>query len=203
VVLPIWFLEQLVSIPMESGSGVAVTAHAAGFAYGVLFVLGLKLFRVEKRLNPVATKPGGVPDTEDLRGALDEARFRESAPEIDVAAARLAMAFESSKDGRAMRELIIELNPTESVLPLPKFVALAAAFAERTGDRPLAISLYEHLCRSEAASPAVVPALVRLAMLRKSKGDVSGARDALGRALAHPACSPEWRRRIDNTLSMI
>lgn len=203
VVLPIWFLEQIVSIPMEGGSGVAVTAHVAGFAYGLLFALAWKAMRFERRLTRATTEEEQPSSTAALRLALEQAVFHENAAGIDTAATRLAAALESAKDGRSMRDLIVELDPTSSVHHLPQFTSRAAAFAERTGDRPLAIALYEHLCRTEAASGSVVPALVKLAMLRKSKGDIAGAREALARASAHPACSPEWRRRIDSTMAMI
>ena len=49
VVFPLWFLEQLVSMPAEMGSGVAVTAHVGGFAYGLLFAGVMRLAGIAKR----------------------------------------------------------------------------------------------------------------------------------------------------------
>ena len=86
---------------------------------------------------------------------------------------------------------------------MPRFLPQAAAYVERSGDRPLAISLYERVCETEAATPEVVPSLVRLASLRQAKGDLHGAQDALSRARMHPGCSAEWQRRIDNTLAIM
>ncbi|HUP49599.1 MAG TPA: rhomboid family intramembrane serine protease [Thermoanaerobaculia bacterium] len=236
VVLPIWFLEQLVSIPMEGGSGVAVTAHVAGFGYGFLFALLMKVTKVESRLvQPVIEKKttwradprldralaafGGndvetarrevtallserPSDTGALRLALDIARSRDEHAAVDQLGARLLSAHAAAGETVAVRDLIDELPPSAAAQPLPQFLARAAAFAERTGDRPLAISLYERLCEADATVNAI-PSLVKLANLRRSKGDIGGAREALVRALDHPACSPEWRRKIDNTLSII
>ena len=49
VVLPLWLLEQIVSIPAEDDSGVAITAHIGGFAYGLLFAGVMRLIIREKK----------------------------------------------------------------------------------------------------------------------------------------------------------
>lgn len=237
VVLPLWFLEQIVSIPMEGGSGVAVTAHVAGFVYGLAFAVLLRLSRVEKKivqpsiakqtswkadprldralaafamndaattrreLAPVLAEQPSNPDA--LRLGLDLALFQDETATIDGYGARLLSAYAEHRDADSARRLILELEPLAADRRMPQFLSRAASFAERTGDRPLAISLYERLCDAEAATANVIPSLVKLATLRRSKGDVGGAKEALGRALDHPQCSPEWRRKIDHTMSMI
>ncbi|HSP34509.1 MAG TPA: rhomboid family intramembrane serine protease, partial [Thermoanaerobaculia bacterium] len=45
VVLPFWFLAQLVASPAEEGSGVAVTAHIGGFTYGLIFAWIVRVAR--------------------------------------------------------------------------------------------------------------------------------------------------------------
>jgi hypothetical protein len=45
--------------------------------------------------------------------------------------------------------------------------------------------------------------MVKLAMVRRSTGDRSGAREMLTRALEEPACSPEWRRRVESSLAAL
>ena len=240
VVLPIWFLEQLVSIPMEGGSGVAVTAHVAGFVYGLGVAALLKVTTIERRLSPrpaaagppaataweadprldrameafgrhdfesarrevnalLAEKPA---DQGGLRLALDIALARGDSAGVDHYAARLLSAYAAAGDTAAARELIFELEPSSAARPLPQFLTRAAAYADRSGDRPLAIALYERLCEADP-TVNVIPSLVKLATLRRSKGDVGGAREALVRAQSHPECSPEWRRKIDSTLSII
>jgi membrane associated rhomboid family serine protease len=204
VVLPIWLLEQVVSIPMEGDSGVAVTAHVGGFVYGFAFALVVKGVRTVAAPRPAAAKPiAQAPDPAELRHALDVALFQESPDAVDQAAAKLLAAFGAARDPSAARQLILELVPYFENQRMRRFLPQAAAFAERSGDRPLAISLYERFCEVEAAAPEVIPSLVRLASLRQSKGDVRGAEDALSRARSHPECSVEWQRRIDNTLAIM
>lgn len=197
VALPIWLLEQVVSIPMEGDSGVAVTAHIAGFAYGFVVVLLLRVLRFEKRLQPVAAPP---PDTRYDRAL---AAFHRQ----DVASARrelIPLLAEQPSNRDALRLAVdIASSDDDALVADPHFLAQAAAFAERTGDRPRAIALLERLCDSEPPAVTVIPSLVKLAMLRRSKGDKSGAQQALSRALGHPECSSEWRRKIETTMSMI
>lgn len=212
VVLPIWFLEQIVSIPTEGGSGVAVTAHVAGFAYGLAVAALLKVTGLVKRLSSqpapaaparnIATANVPAADTEALRRELDVALFREDPPQIDAAGARLLSAYVAARHSVPARALVLELEPLTERQLLPQFLPLAAAFAERSGDRPLAILLYRRLCDSDAPSTNVVPSLVKLANLLRSKGDLAGAKETLSRALRRPDCSDEWRRKIESTLAV-
>ncbi|HEV8435079.1 MAG TPA: rhomboid family intramembrane serine protease [Thermoanaerobaculia bacterium] len=201
-ILPIWFLAQLVSIPMEGDSGVAVTAHVAGFLYGFAFVLLLRVIRLGRGARPeIAKQP--VVHTVELRAALDRALTTGVGESIDAASASLFAGYCTAADSKSAGDLILEMQPVFESDRMPQFLSRAAAFAERTGDRPQAIALFERLCEVEAASANVVPSLVKLAMLRRTKGDVLGAREALNRALSHPHCSTEWRRRVENTLLMM
>ena len=209
VALPIWFLEQIVSIPTEGGSGVAVTAHVAGFAYGLAFAFVLGAFGLLKKAVPrkaPAKAPPVVqkaaPDTVALRRALDVALFQEKPLDIDAAGARLLSAYSAGGNTASARQLILELEPLAERQRLTQFLPAAAAFAERTGDRPLAISLYRRFCETEGAATNVVPSLVKLGGLLWARGDKHGAREALLRARQRPDCSEEWRRKIESTLAV-
>lgn len=199
VVLPLWFLEQIVSIPMEDGAGVAVTAHVTGFAYGIAFaaVTMVAQTTLRRRERP-ETKESNT--AHSLRTALDVARARHDVSAIDDAAARLLPQLAVTNHASAVA-LVRELSATPDLLP--QFLARGAAFAERCGDRDLAITLYGRLAEMNADSPNAVPSLVKLANAQRSLGDLFNARLTLEQARDHPACSPEWRRRIDNTLALL
>ena len=230
VVLPLWFLEQLVSIPAEGSTGVAVTAHVAGFAYGVVFAFAVKLTRVEERLIAPAIEKqiswsadprlerafaaygaGNLPlaaaetasllaeqpgNEDALRLALDVALAREEPADIDRCGAQLLSRL-APRDVAAARELVEELGEG----PYPEFFGRAASFAERTGSAREAMGFYSRI--AELNGSAAVPALVKLAVLRRSAGDAPGSRAALEQAQQHPGCSAEWRRRIDSTRAML
>jgi len=213
VALPIWFLEQIVSIPTEGGSGVAVTAHVAGFAYGLAVAFVLAAFGLLKKAvphkataSPRATTKTPViqqaPDAGALRRALDVAMFQEKPLDIDAAGARLLSAYSAGGNPGSARQLILELEPLAERQRLTQFLPAAAAFAERTGDRPLAISLYRRFCETEGAAANIVPSLVKLGGLLWARGDKHGAREALLRARQRPDCSEEWRRKIESTLAV-
>jgi membrane associated rhomboid family serine protease len=230
VVLPLWFLDQLVSIPAEGDSGVAVTAHVAGFAYGLLFAGVMGSFRPKERSTGAGTKKQAAvyvdprlahgmtafrdgdlelaanevngllaeqPDNmKALRLALDIASRRGDSQRLDTVAARLLERSAAANQKDAAMQLMVELKSRPDVR---QFLARAAAVSERWGERGEAVDLLERLAAIESGEPDAIPTLVRLATIRHSLGDVSGALEALTRALAQPNCSPEWRRRIDNT----
>ena len=199
VVLPLWFLEQIVSIPAEGDSGVAVTAHAAGFAYGLLFA-GLGRLARGKRSAVEGVVAGGDA-REELRRTLDVALSKKDLHSIDTTAVRLLDTYAAARDKALAGELISELREIE---PAPRqFMARAASYVERSGDRREAIALLERLAEIDRGTANGVPTLVRLAALRRSGGDNFGARTALQRALNEPELSSEWKRRIDSTLALL
>ena len=231
VVLPLWFLEQVVSIPAEGDSGVAVTAHVAGFVYGLVVALLIRFTRVEERfINPAIEKQ--VSWTADPR--LEAALQAFAAGDIRRAQAQLGPLFsEQPGDEDALRlglDIALELKSDASIdtagtrllaclmsrgdiaeaeeliaelrpHALPRFLDRAAGFAERRGQPRQAIGLYERLAGLEAAGVSAVAALFKVAVLRNSSGDSKGAREALVTALKNPHCSDEWRKRIYGTLS--
>ena len=85
IVLPLWFLEQLVSMPAEVGSGVAVTAHVGGFAYGLLFAgvmrVAGRITRDPEKSRPIPTRQATSFSDPRLNRALQaiQARDYESA----------------------------------------------------------------------------------------------------------------------------
>lgn len=234
VVLPVWFLEQIVSIPAEGDSGVAVTAHVAGFAYGLLFAFIVRLSRVEQRfIKPaiekqiasyadprlergVAAFHRGDFETakrevkallaeqpkhiDALRLALDLATRDADSQAIDAVATRLLDGYAATNDKDLALELIADLRGREG---LRRFHDRAAMILERWGDRDQAMDLLDRLAKMDSKTPNAVPTLIKLAMMRRSAGDMNAARATLQQALAHPQCSAEWRRRIDNTLALM
>ena len=131
-----------------------------------------------------------------LRFALDTAaddRTRDG-----YATRLLARDIEEKHDDSAT-ELIRELQAQ----PLPHFLARAAQFAERSGQRDWAIVLYQSLCDVETTGANAIGSLVKLGTLRKLSGDSAGARDALTRARHHPDCSPEWAANVEAKLQQL
>lgn len=141
----------------------------------------------------LAEKPN---DLDALRFAVDVSRDAHDARALDAYAARLLNAYAEHQQTDLAKELIGELASEPA---LPRFCDRAAQFAERSGERDLAITLYERLC---SGAPQV-GSLVKLALLKKLNGDVPGARAALTEARQRPDCSPEWQSSIDAKLAQM
>jgi hypothetical protein len=137
-------------------------------------------------------------DVDALRFAVDAWRDAGDDRRLDSYATRLLNRYAEEKQDDAAMELIHDLRGN-----LPHFFARAAQYAERSGHRDSAIVLYERLCALETAGPNAVGSLVKLGTLRKANGDVAGARDALQRARAHPACSADWAESIDAKMAAL
>jgi membrane associated rhomboid family serine protease len=219
----------LLSTSESSGAGVAFSAHVGGFVYGFCLALLVKVTGFEdKFVAPVvekqtswkmddrlvqamaardvgnleearrnvgallAAKPN---DIDALRLAVDVSREASDDRALDGYATRLLSRYVEEKQDDAARELIHEFGADR----LPRFLARAAQFAERGGDREWAISLYERLCNTETT----VGSLVKLGTLRKLNGDLRGARTALTQARQLPDCSPEWSESIDAKLHQL
>lgn len=230
VLLPLWFLEQIVSIPMEGGGGVAITAHVGGFAYGLLFGMVQKLATAVKPADAKDTSPPGDPklaaardafrrhdieyatrevnaflvhqpaDLEGLRLATDIALRRRDAAALDEFATRLLSLYAATRQSAAGRKLVTDVLSVTQPSQLSRFLAYAAGFAERSGDRPWAIRLYAQLTDTQTSGVNAVAALVKLGTLRKQHGDAEGAREAFYRALGHPNCSSEWQVAVKRNL---
>ncbi|HJW96144.1 MAG TPA: rhomboid family intramembrane serine protease [Thermoanaerobaculia bacterium] len=198
IVLPIWFLEQLVSIPAELDSGVAVTAHVAGFVYGAVLAAMIRLARGRRGVKRVAAAQAD--DVAALRTDVDSALRGRDYVKSDLLATRLLEAYATAGDYAGASALITRV--TRSGEPR-RFLARAAALREREGNRGEAIELLEKLVVLESGTANAVPALFKLATLRRGGGDRDGARHALERALGQPNCSAEWHRRIDNAMTAL
>ena len=141
----------------------------------------------------LAAKPN---DLDALRFAVDVSRDAGDARALDGYAARLLQCYAELKQTDLAKELIGELRAERA---LPRFWDRAAQFAERSGERDLAIHLYERLC---SGTPSV-GSLVKLASLKKLNGDLPGARAALNDARQLPDCSPEWVTSIETKLTQL
>lgn len=201
VVLPLWFLEQLVSIPAEGDSGVAVTAHVAGFAYGMVYAGLVMLLRLDRReIKPVVEKKkiASVAPPDPLRVELDAALQKNNIQKIDMFSARLLETYANDRD-RAMK-LIAEMRPRAE---LRQFLDRAAKLMEQWGERDQQIALLQQLVNNDRGKPECMPTMMKLAIARRAAGDKSGARETLESALNEPSCSPEWRRRVENSLASL
>jgi membrane associated rhomboid family serine protease len=128
-----------------------------------------------------------------LQVAVDVARASEDAAMYDNTATRLFTRYLEEKQDELATTLVREVAADREIA-LPKFFARAAAFAERSGDRDWALTLYE---RTFASDPNGIGSLVKIGTLLRLKGDTRGARAAFEKARAHPACTAEWTSAID------
>lgn len=102
VVLPFWFLQQLLEMNLEGGGGgVAFSAHVGGFVFGVLVALVVKLTRFEEQhVEPVVQKETMWAMDERLTQAMDAHRIGD----LDTAkSAVIAVLREKPSDPAALR----------------------------------------------------------------------------------------------------
>ena len=97
-------------------------------------------------------------------------------------------------------ELIHELTRDPRV-KLPRLFARAAAWADRSGDRDGALKFYLRAYEADPAAPGIVPTMVKASALLRASGEVERSRHLLERARAHPGCTTEWTRTIDEKLA--
>jgi tetratricopeptide (TPR) repeat protein len=134
-----------------------------------------------------------------LRISLDLAADAGDWSAGDGIAARLLGAYIEEKHHDAARELVGEITSDRDVR-IPKFLARAAAFIERLGDRDWALTLYERIYDTDPAGPGAVGTLVKTSALLRATGDRARARELLQKARAHPGCNAEWAHTIDSKL---
>ena len=204
VVLPLWFVQQWLEMQSEAGGGgVAFSAHVGGFVYGVAIALLIKAVGFEdKYVNPAVVKETTWSmDERTLKAmaALRDAQVIEDETMIDGAAAQLLARYVDEKQTDLAAELIHELSHQR----LPKFLARAALFAERSGDRDWALTLYQRLFDADPNAATAVQSLVKIGTLLRGTGDLRGARASWEQARAHPACSAEWAPAIEAKISAL
>ncbi len=140
-------------------------------------------------------------DIDALQTAVEVAQRSEDAPMLDSCGTRLLNRYAEEKQNDLAASLIQEL--TMQPLPVPKFLGRAAMFAERSGNREWALSLYEGLLAADPNGPAAVPSLVKIGTLLRLSGDVGRAREVLAKARAHPACTAEWAPTIEAKMAQL
>jgi membrane associated rhomboid family serine protease len=144
-------------------------------------------------------KPG---DIDSLRTAVDVAIRSEDMGMLDSAATRLLSRYAEEKQADLAADLINELSDDPHAR-LPKFLARAALYAERVGDRDWALTLYQRAVHIDPTAPSAVASLVKIGTLLKLSGDSAGARDAFVQARAHPGCTAEWAPTIEAKISQL
>jgi membrane associated rhomboid family serine protease len=134
-----------------------------------------------------------------LRTSLDMATDAGDWITGDGIATRLLGAYVEEKHLDTARDLIADVTSNLDAR-LPKFLARAAAFVERLGEREWALQLYERLYDTDPVGPGAVGTLVKTSALLRASGDRIRARETLQKARTHPACNAEWARTIDSKL---
>jgi membrane associated rhomboid family serine protease len=204
VVLPLWFVQQWLQMLSEGpGGGVAFSAHVGGFVFGFVVALVVKMSKFEEKfVEPeVVKQTSWSMDERTLAAmaAMRDAQAIEDPVMLDAAATQLLARYIEEKQTDLAVDLVHELADQ----PLPKFLARAAVFIERSGDRDFALTLYQRLFDADPHGAAAVPSLVKIGTLLRGTGDLAGARASLQKARAHPACSAEWAGTIEAKLAAL
>jgi tetratricopeptide (TPR) repeat protein len=134
-----------------------------------------------------------------LRTSLDIAIAEGDWSNGDAIATRLLAIYIEEKHVDAARELISD-STADRGARIPKFLARAATFVDRLGDRDWALSLYERLYDTDPVAPGAVATLVKTSALLRATGARARARELLQKARTHPGCNAEWARTIDSKL---
>ena len=207
VVLPLWFVQQWLEMQSESsGGGVAFSAHVGGFVYGMAAALIVKLTGFEEKfVNPVVVQQTTWTmdqRTLDAMDAVRNAQFMGNDAALDTAATHLLGRYVEEKQPDLALDLIRDLADN-NLARLPKFLARAAVFVERSGDREWALGLYRRLVALDPNGAMAMQSLVKIGTMLRGTGDFDGARESLVKARAHPACTAEWARTIDAKLTTL
>lgn len=207
VVLPLWFVQQWIEMQSEAGGGgVAFSAHVGGFVFGMVIAAVVKGVGFEEKfVNPTVEKEttwSMDPRTLEAMARLRDAQAMEDDALIDAAATQLLTRYTEEKQNDLAEELIHDITANRHAR-LPRFLVRAAAFAERSGDRDWALSLYQRLLDTDPHGRNAVQSLVKIGTLLRATGDKRGARESLVKARAHPACTAEWAPTIDAKIAQL
>lgn len=196
VVLPLWFMQQLTEMQSEAGSSIAFSAHVGGFVWGVAIALIVKVSSFEEKyVNPAVAKE----TTWEMDERVAQAIATGEPGAYDTYAVGMLKRHVDEKRNDLALDLIRDVT-SDPGASLPKFLPRAAAYAERVGDRDLALHLHERIV---AADPNAIGSLVKIGTLLRLKGDATGARETFAKARAHPACTAEWAPTIDAKIAQV
>lgn len=112
------------------------------------------------------------------------------------AATRLLELYVHQGERDLARNLIEEASGNAFEELPAKFHLRAGSFLEKEGRARAAVRFYKRLAERYPDDPAVLRSLLRTADILADAGDATGARDALRRVLAHPACGDVWRTEV-------
>ncbi|MDX2167247.1 MAG: rhomboid family intramembrane serine protease [Deltaproteobacteria bacterium] len=189
--LPLWFLGELVSArgaltyqPLDATPMVAYWAHVWGFAFGAVFALGMKVFKVEERFitEAIAEREAEKQDpvTTQLTALLDAGRVADGCRllaaellrhpnDIDLGETFWHLArLDQMRDqqGACLRLIRTDLAERREALAIERWLELHAAVPEVAADGPLTIRLFDVLTRTgkdDAAAAALSSIMRRLA----------------------------------------
>lgn len=187
VVLPLWFLEQLVSARLAPDAPIAWWAHIGGFAFGVAVALAVNLLRIEEKwVNPAIEAKIGWSQHPDLLKASD-ARAAGAYPTARNAARAVLAKDPGNVD--AWRSLL----DTELASKRKAEAASAAArLLDRyvaTGETGLAVALVDEV-REPLLAELPARFFLAAAAARERSGNADGAFEELEFLAATRASDP-------------
>jgi len=178
--LGFWFLQQAVSSFLVARqlavSSVAFGAHAAGFVFGLVVGIGVKLFQEARRRSLVTE---GRYALQELLGKL-ESRALTLDQEQMLQSRRKEIAHLVEEDTVAATELYENLLGDFPDISLPEQLQYKLAKSlDRQGKKEAAVTAFQNFIRSYPASRLADNALVTLGKYFLDKGDYEKAKNAL------------------------
>ncbi|MCM8769179.1 MAG: rhomboid family intramembrane serine protease [Candidatus Omnitrophica bacterium] len=175
--LALWFIQQAIYSYLVAReialSSVAFAAHFAGFVFGAIVAIGVRLFQEARHRSLVET--GRYALQEFLGPAVQATKLLgEVAPDLRK------IEEEMEEDRVGASELYEKLLQLEPLATLPEKVQFQLAQSlERQGKRDSAITAYKNFIRSYPCSKLADNALFTVGKYLLEKGDYEGAKNAL------------------------
>lgn len=131
-----------------------------------------------------------------LRLAFDLALESNRGAEAVRCADRLLSLYLRRGETQLARGLVFDVMRNARDRVTPRFGLAAARFMEKEGEVNEALELNEQVAAAFPADGSALQALVRIAALRRERGDQAGLASALQAARRHPLFSPEWEAAL-------
>lgn len=172
LLLPLWFVGELVSAkgaltyqPLEAAPMVAYWAHVWGFAFGVVFALGMKLFTIEERFitEAIAERETDKQDpvTAQLTALLDAGRVADGCRLLAAELLRRPNDVElgetfwhlaridqmRAQQGACLRLIRTDLAERREALGIERWLELRAAVPDVAADGALSLRLFDLITR--------------------------------------------------------
>jgi membrane associated rhomboid family serine protease len=192
--LPLWFGGQVLTGALGMEQGVAVWAHAGGFAFGALFALGMRQLQIEERHLAPRLERGLT-----RHGNAAVARANEARERGELAQAWSILETERRArphDSDVVQALFdVALDRGDVAPATPAVLALVKRLAA-SGDVAGAAARWRDLVDHAPAARADGRALLAIAQQLREAGDATGAALALRHASESPALGAALAGRI-------